>query len=165
MRPMMIGPITGRVAPTKGRCNSFASVKNKTFKDMNKPKPVQQGLIFLMRVSLIQMLITTLTMAMAYAVPTMGQEVLETKITLNVEAREFQEVLKLIGKQAKVKFAYSPELVEEGKKISLHVQDARLADVLPGLLNPQVSYKVIGKQIVLVPRVDEATNEVTETTE
>jgi TonB-linked SusC/RagA family outer membrane protein len=149
---MMIGPITGHVAPAKGRCNNFASVKNKTFKDMNKPKPVQQGLLFLMRVTLIQMLITSFSMVMAYAVPTMGQEVLERKITLDVEGTEFQQVLKLIGKQAKVKFAYSPELVEEGKKISIHVSDVRLADVLPDLLNPQVSYKVIGQQIVLVPR-------------
>lgn len=109
-----------------------------------------------MRVTLIQMLITSFSMAMAYAIPTMGQEVLERKITLDVEATEFQEVLKLIGKQAKVKFAYSPELVEEGKMISMHVSDVRLADVLPDLLNPQVSFKVIGQQIVLVPRLQVA---------
>lgn len=123
---------------------------------MNKPKPIQQGVVFLMRVTLIQILITSLTMAMANAVDTMGQEVLDRKITLNVEATEFQQVLRLIGKQAKVKFAYSPELVEEGKKISLHVEDTRLADVLPGLLNPEVSYKVVGKQIVFVPRFQRA---------
>ena len=63
---------------------------------MNKLKPVQQGLLFLMRVTLIQMLITSLTMALAYAVPTMGQEVLERKITLDVDGTEFQQVLKLI---------------------------------------------------------------------
>lgn len=60
----------------------------------------------------------------------------------------------LISKQAKVKFAYSPELVEADKKISLHVQNQPLAVVLGDLLTPDISFKVIGKQIVLAPKTE-----------
>lgn len=118
---------------------------------MNKPRPVQKGLLFLMRVTLIQILILSFSMIMAHATDSMGQEILERKITLDVEGTRFQNVLDMISKQAKVRFAYSPELVEEGKKVSLHVENVRLADVLSNLLSPEVSFKVLGRQIVLMP--------------
>lgn len=118
---------------------------------MNKPKPVQETLLFLMRVTLIHILLTTFSMAFAYAVDTMGQEVLNRKITLDVESSDFQETLIKISEQAKVKFAYSPELVEDQKRVTLHMKDAKLEEVLATLLGPDVNYKVVGKRIVLRP--------------
>jgi TonB-linked SusC/RagA family outer membrane protein len=118
---------------------------------MNKPLPVQKGLLFLMRLTLLQLVISSFSMVMAYATDGMGQEILDRKITLKVEGTAFQNVLVLISKQANVKFAYSPEIVEEEKKVSVNVQNTRLADVLSTLLGPEVSFKVIGKQIVLMP--------------
>lgn len=54
---------------------------------MNKPKPVQKGLLFLMRVTLIQIIISSFSIAMAYAVDSMGQEVLERKNYLECPGR------------------------------------------------------------------------------
>jgi TonB-linked SusC/RagA family outer membrane protein len=118
---------------------------------MNKPKPVQETLLFLMRVTLIHILLTTFSVAFVYAVDTMGQKVLDKKITLDVESEDFQQALIKISEQAKVKFAYSPELVEDQKRVTLHVKDAKLEEVLAALLGPEVNYKVVGKRIVLRP--------------
>src|SRR5690606_37930491 len=60
----------------------------------------------------------------------------------------------LISKKAKVKFAYSPELVQD-KEVTLHAEDESLADVRSELLGSDISYKVIGRQIVLTPYVPE----------
>ena len=57
----------------------------------------------------------------------------------------------MIGKQAGVKFTYSPQLIQTDKKVTLHLQETSIADVLNSLLSADVSYKVIGKQIVLKP--------------
>ena len=118
---------------------------------MNKPKPIQHGLLFLMKVTLIQLLISSFSMAMAYAVDGYGQEVLDRKVTIDVEDVEFQNVLLMIGKQAKVKFAYSPQVIKNEKKVTLNLQEEKLADVLSMLLGSDYSYRVIGKQIVLIP--------------
>jgi TonB-linked SusC/RagA family outer membrane protein len=137
----------------------FALFKTKTFQFMNKPKPVQETLLFLMRVTLIHILLTTFSMAFAYAVDTMGQEVLNRKITLDVDGEDFQQALIKISEQAKVKFAYSPELVQDQKRVTLHVKDAKLTEVLATLLGPEVNYKVVGKRIVLRPVSQEGENE------
>jgi hypothetical protein len=114
---------------------------------MNKPR----RWLFLMKITIAQLLISSFSMAMAYAIDGMGQAVLDRKISIDVEQTEFQEVLLLISKQAKVKFAYSPEIVQGQEEVSLHVEDEKLLDVLEDLLGPDISYKVIGKQIVLMP--------------
>jgi hypothetical protein len=77
---------------------------------MNKPKPIQHRLLFLMRVTLIHLLMSTFSMAMVYAIEAGGQDILDRKVTLNADGIEFKNALLQIGKQAKVKFAYSPEL-------------------------------------------------------
>src|SRR5690606_21456479 len=51
------------------------------------------------------------------------------------------------------KFAYSPELVRNKGEVTLYAEDESLADVLTDLLGPDISYKVIGRQIVLTPHV------------
>ncbi|HEY9047717.1 MAG TPA: SusC/RagA family TonB-linked outer membrane protein [Ohtaekwangia sp.] len=104
-----------------------------------------------MRVTLIHILLTTFSVAFVYAVDTMGQKVLEKKITLDVDGEDFQQALIRISEQAKVKFAYSPELVEDQKRVTLHMKNASLEEVLAELLGPEVHYKVIGKRIVLSP--------------
>lgn len=120
---------------------------------MDKLYPTQQRVVvFLMRVTLIQILISTFSMVVVLANDTMGQEILEKRITLNVNDTRFQDVLTAIGAQAKVKFAYSPELIDQYQKVTLHVEGARLADVLNRILPADISFKVVGKQIVLAPR-------------
>ena len=92
-----------------------------------------------MKITVIQILISSFSVAMAYAVNGFGQEVLDRKISIDVESAEFQKVLLMISKQADVKFAYSPELVQGKDEVSLHVENERLSNVLNTLFGPEVS--------------------------
>jgi len=116
---------------------------------MNKPRPIQHGLLLLMRVTLVNILITSFTVVMAYAVDSKAQEVLNRKVTIDVEETEVKDVLVLLSKQAKVKFTYNPRQIPVHSKVSFRFTNARLADVLSSLLNASIDYKVIGNQIAL----------------
>ncbi|HEX5172258.1 MAG TPA: SusC/RagA family TonB-linked outer membrane protein [Cyclobacteriaceae bacterium] len=104
-----------------------------------------------MRITLVHIILTSISITFANAVDTMGQEILSRKVTIDVESEEFQQALMLISEQTKVKFAYSPELIEDQKKVTLHLKEAELSEVLSALLGPDINYKVIGKRIVLSP--------------
>ncbi len=104
-----------------------------------------------MRITLFHIILTSLSIAFANAVDTMGQEILNRKVTIDIESEEFHKALLLIGEQTKVKFAYSPELIEGQKKVTLHLKEAKLAEVLNSLLGTEINYKVVGKRIVLRP--------------
>jgi TonB-linked SusC/RagA family outer membrane protein len=120
---------------------------------MNKSRPVQYGLLlFLMRVTLINLLIVSFTMSMVYATDAEAQEVLDRRVTLDVDAVEVQDVLTLLGKQAKVKFTYNPSQIPIHNRITMHVTDQKLSDVLTNVLHENIDYKVIGKQIALKPQ-------------
>lgn len=116
---------------------------------MNNLKSVQNGLWFIMKVTLLNILITSVSIMMANAVETRGQGILDRRVSLNVVNTEIQDVLSLLSKEADVKFTYSPKLIEAGRKVSLHVEDEKLSDVLPRILQSDISYKVIGQQIAL----------------
>src|SRR5688572_9130643 len=126
---------------------------------MNKPKPIQETLLFLMRITLLHIILTSFSITFANAVDTMGQEILSRKVTIDIESEEFQHALKLISEQTKVKFAYSPELIEDRKKVSLHLKEVDLAEALISLLGPEINYKVVGKRIVLSPVLSESFEE------
>ncbi len=118
---------------------------------MKKLKPFQGGLLFIMKVTVIQIFIAITTVAMAYAIDSSGQRVLDKKVNIDVKDLEFDQVLIILKEQAKVRFTYSPKLVDAEKKVTLHYEDTKLLDVLNSLLGSGVSYSVIGKQIILRP--------------
>src|SRR5688500_7102869 len=111
---------------------------------MNKLKLNQGTLLFLMRITFLHIILTSFSIVFAHAIDTMGQEILDRKVTIDIESEEFHEVLLLISEQTKVKFAYSPELIQDQKKVTLHLKEAKLAEVLATLLGTEINYKVVG---------------------
>jgi iron complex outermembrane receptor protein len=127
----------------------FAFLKTKTVKFMNKPRPIQYGLLFYMKVTLIHSLIVSLTALMAHAIDSSGQEVLERKVSIQAENAEVKNVLRMLEEKAGVTFTYRPKLIQADARVSVHFQDARLADVLMNILSGDIAFKVIGNQIAL----------------
>ena len=115
----------------------------------NKPKPIGNALLFFMKITLIQMLMTCLSVMMGYAIDTSGQEVLERKITLQTQNAEVKNILIEIEKKSDVKFTYRPRLIKDLDRMTLNVVETPLADVLSQVLGSKLGYDVIGKQIVL----------------
>ena len=125
----------------------------------NKPKPIGNALLFFMKITLIQMLMTCLSVMIGYAIDTSGQEVLERKITLQTQNAEVKNILIEIEKKSDVKFTYRPRLIKDLDRMTLNVVETPLADVLSQVLGSKLGYDVIGKQIVLKERYAENTGE------
>ncbi|HKZ37613.1 MAG TPA: carboxypeptidase-like regulatory domain-containing protein, partial [Chryseolinea sp.] len=115
----------------------------------NKCKPIRNALLFFMKITLIQMLITCVTVMLGYAVDTSGQEVLERKITLQTQNAEVKNILLEIEKKSDVKFTYRPRLIRDLNRMTVNLVETPLADVLAEVLGSKLGYDVIGKQIVL----------------
>ncbi len=115
----------------------------------NKPKPIRNALLFFMKITLIHMLITSVSVLMGYAVDTSGQEVLERKLTLQTENADVKSILAQIEKKIDVKFTYRPRLIKDRDRMSLDVTEAPLYEVLAQVFGASLGYEVIGKQIVL----------------
>src|SRR5688572_26441635 len=118
--------------PTEVGASSFCPIKQtKTIKIMkNKPNPIRNALLFFMKITLIHMLITSVTVMMGYAVDSSGQEVLERKLTLQTENADVKTVLAEIEKKADVKFTYRPRPIRDLENVNLDVKEAPLGDDL-----------------------------------
>jgi len=115
----------------------------------NKPKPIRNAFLFFMKISLIHMLITSVTVMMGFAIDTSGQEVLERKLTLQTQNADVKSVLADIEKKIDVKFTYRPRIIKDHERVSLDIREESLSSVLDRLFGTSLNYEVIGKQIVL----------------
>lgn len=103
-----------------------------------------------MRMSVYQLLLTTLLSSVALAKTSDAQEVLSQKISLEAREQSVNEVLSKIEKLVDVKFLYSSSLVRSSRRVNMQVDNEQLGAVLDSLLVPlQLSYQVFGRQIVL----------------
>ncbi len=115
----------------------------------NNPKPCRNTLLFLMKITLIHALITSVTIVFSYALDTHGQGVLDRKMTLQIENRKVKDVLAEIEAKTGVSFTYRPRLIKNIRNVTLNVSELRLGEVLAKVFNATVEYEVVGKQIIL----------------
>lgn len=130
----------------------------------NKPKPNSNTLLFLMKITLIQALITSVTFVFGYALDSSGQGVLERKVSVQLENAKAKDVLATLEQKAGVHFTYRPRLLKKIKNVDLNTTDVRLGDVLSSIFNESIEYEVIGKQIVLKETsvdIEDDTDEIT----
>jgi iron complex outermembrane recepter protein len=81
---------------------------------------------------------------------TKGQDVLNTRISINLDNTELKSFLYSVENTAKVKFTYSNQMVSVKRKISINAQNERLEEVLNRILKPlSIGYEVFDRQIVL----------------
>lgn len=81
---------------------------------------------------------------------TTAQDLLATRVTLQVENRNVKYVLAQIEREANVKFMYSAEIIQASRKISLNANNESLAQVLDKVLKPlQIRFRIIDRTILL----------------
>lgn len=103
-----------------------------------------------MKVTLIQLFLLIMFSGLIFAHDSFGQGVLEQRITLKIEEDEISTVLAKIESIAKVKFMYSPEVIQAGRKVKLDVTNERLERVLQDFLPPlRLTYEVNKRTIIL----------------
>src|SRR5580658_672197 len=117
---------------------------------MNKNGKPKQAVLFIMRVSLLQIFLVLSYISYALPGTATGQEILDKKVSLNLPSKEIRAVLKAIAASTEIGFTYSNDVLQSRQKITVIANDERLGDLLPRILSPlHISFEVIGHQIVL----------------
>ncbi|MHA4847294.1 TonB-dependent receptor [Flavitalea antarctica] len=112
-----------------------------------------------MRLTLIQIFLVTVFSLHSFAHDIKAQEILNKKISLNVDNAEIKKLLKIIEKNTGASFVYAPDIVKSARKVSVFVEQKRLGDVLNEVFaSVNINYAVeAGNIIVLYPGNDPGT--------
>ncbi|MCE6989689.1 TonB-dependent receptor [Dyadobacter sp. CY323] len=107
-------------------------------------------LVTIMRLTLYQFVCAVFLSAMAYAHHTPAQELLNRNLTLKLSDATLEKVLNRIENHAKVRFAYSREVVRVSETVSVTAKNEALSSVLDRLFAPLgINYQVVNGQILL----------------
>jgi TonB-linked SusC/RagA family outer membrane protein len=91
-----------------------------------------------------------------FAIPFL-QELTDKHVSLSVDQEEIRKVLGLIQEQTGIKFVYSSTAVPVDQKVSVHVTDKAVADVLREMLGTQqIQYKIMDDRILLFKGLEPA---------
>jgi len=108
------------------------------------------SILFIMKISVGQFIITLLFSTLAFSNGSNAQGVLDTEVTLRIENIRLKNALNKLEKLAETKFAYSPSMVRELEKVSIKSDKQKLGDLLSDLLAPRgISFEVIAGRISL----------------
>ncbi|WP_025761851.1 TonB-dependent receptor [Dyadobacter tibetensis] len=119
---------------------------------MKIPLQFNRQLLFFMRISLLQLIISLCFISTATAVEVHAQELLRKKISIDAQGMDLKTVLNQLGKEADVRFVFSSKLIGSSRKVNLSKTNETLSDVLVDFLTPLgLNYEVSGKNIVIRP--------------
>jgi TonB-linked SusC/RagA family outer membrane protein len=125
--------------------------KQKQIKEMKNPLPFQT-LLYLMKLTLFQVLLAVIFTGVSLANDASAQELLAKRVSVRLENQGLRKVLKEIETQTNIRFAFRPREIPVDLKITLVATNESLRDVLDKTLKPlHVHYQVVGRQIVLSP--------------
>jgi len=86
---------------------------------------------------------------------TVEAQILDKPISLSVENTDVRSILRQIQRQAEVKFVYSPSAIGVDRRISVHVSNKKLSQILDQILVPlQIRYRLKNNRILLYPAED-----------
>ena len=74
---------------------------------------------------------------------------LEQRVSLDLREEPISKALTSITQQTGIRFSYNSQLIDVNKKISIHAENQQLDKVLPFILPVSVSYKQVGKYIII----------------
>jgi TonB-dependent starch-binding outer membrane protein SusC len=105
----------------------------------------------LMKFTITQFMFIVLSLSVSFAHDTAGQELLEQKVSVELQNEDLKKALAQIEKQSKVSFIFNPKEVKITQKISVKAKDASLKSVLDQIFNPlKISYQLSGNHQILL---------------
>jgi type II secretory pathway component GspD/PulD (secretin) len=123
---------------------------------MKKHRHLSRLLYGVMKISLYQLFIAFIFASISAAGTVGAQDVLNQKVTIQVNNQEIKTVLTKLNKLTQIRFTYSSALIRAQQKVSINAVDRPLGDVLNELFKPiNITYKIEGKQVVLVKSTPE----------
>lgn len=116
---------------------------------MKKERQVHERLLFIMRVSLLNLIVAVTAISFAQA-DVLNAQVLDKRVSINLENVSLRAALARIERIAEVRFLYHSNVVSSGDRIQMTASDERLADILEQILGPRhIKYEAEGNQIIL----------------
>lgn len=104
----------------------------------------------IMRLSFLQLILVGVFVVVANARVTGAQDLLDKKITLNLENVTLQKALATIEQQTKIRFAYSSSIIPVGEKVNVRAVNRPLDSVLNDLFaDLNIEYQPVRGQIML----------------
>ncbi|MVM28535.1 SusC/RagA family TonB-linked outer membrane protein [Spirosoma sp. HMF4905] len=102
-----------------------------------------------MKISFVQVVLLVFFSSMTYAINSNAQ-LLDTRLSLQVNNQEVVRVLSRLEKLARIKFVFSPQVIKAGQKVTIQFENERLGTVLEKMLRPlHIQYEVSGNYILL----------------
>lgn len=109
-----------------------------------------KDLLFIMRITLSQLVVLIILSGVSYAGAGKAQGILNNTVSIDLSSSNLQTALAEIEKSANVKFVYSRNLINIEQAVSIKADDQRLSEILNSLLYQRgIKYDVINDQIVL----------------
>lgn len=106
---------------------------------------------FLMKISVIQLLLVICFIVPSFANDVYSQSLLEKMVSISVEDAEIKKVITEIEKKTGAKFSYSSDIINVTKKISFSAKNMKLADLLNAHFKPlKIYYSVLDEDIILL---------------
>ena len=119
---------------------------------MKKCRRIQDLFLLLMKITIGQILLMTILTSFVSAGHLNGQGILDRKVSLDARNKTIKAVLNDIEKQTSVVFTYGPRVVDDTRKISFKITDARLADVLERIFGTGMSVIPVNEEEEIVLR-------------
>ncbi|MGO4292003.1 SusC/RagA family TonB-linked outer membrane protein [Chitinophaga sp. RAB17] len=138
----------------KRECH-VCSFPGKVFQDSEKPDYPSSGLASsiktIMRVSLLQLLLVTITATLCWASPLAAQSALEKKVSATFKEQPLSAVLQQLGKKAGVRFVYNDQVLGKSKPVTATFRESTLKQVLSSLLPAdQISFELVDDKFIIL---------------
>ena len=115
-----------------------------------KKKQLIASILLAMRITIAPVVITMIFTCSLYANHSLGQEILNKRVTVSVDKIELNKIFHLVQVQTEAKFIYSPNLIKSERKVTIKVVNEKLADFLKEMFKPlNIGYNVIDDKIIL----------------
>src|SRR5688500_12255168 len=116
---------------------------------MKKERQVHAKLLFIMRVSLLNLILAVAVISLAQA-DALTAQILDKRVSVDLENISLRNALTRIERAADVKFLYHSNLISSRDRIQFTASDERLADILDQILGPRhIRFEAEGNQIIL----------------
>ncbi len=117
---------------------------------MNYISNYREAWIRMIRVSGFQILLALSVIHISFAVNSEAQELLNRRLSFQIQNQNVETLLKIIEQQARVQLLFSREIIQSKRKISYQASNEKLSRVLDQVLTPlNLGYEVVGEQIVI----------------
>ena len=126
-----------------------------------KKKRLPINVIFkIMKFSFVQLLFIALSLSALKANHVNAQEILDKKISIDLNKVSMKKALSKIEKKGAIYFTYRPQLIKDLGDVSLKLEEERLENILTKLLAPfAIQFKVYSNSnVVLSPSPGLATS-------